>query len=196
MPRLPDINDLGQRPIPQSRERFVPSAQPGADIAVGLNDLATAGFQIGERQDRLAYAKSKSGLLMEDLKARTELESDPDYETAVPRYRERMKKARETAIGQIRSKTDKIAFEQDSDFDIERGAIAVQGMAKAKEIDTGRATLTGIEEMNRSAALETQDAGTRTALIQATSDALRGAREKGYISQQEETNRWLQWTAS
>src|SRR5688572_21945689 len=110
MARLPDINDLGQRPVPQSRSRFVPSARPGAEIAQGINDLANAGFKIPERQDRLTYAKSKSGLLLEDIKARSELENDPDYETIEPRYRERMKKAREVAMGQIRSKTDRDAF--------------------------------------------------------------------------------------
>ena len=195
MARLPDVDSLGARPIPQSRERFVPSARPGADIAAGLNDLATAGFQIAERQDRLAYAKSKSGLLMEDLRVRAELENDQDWETYEQRYRDRMKKARETASGQIRDPMDRAAFEQDSDFDIERGALAVRGLAKAKEVDTGRATTSSILETNRTAALETKDAGTRTALIQSTSDALRGAREKGYISAQEEEGQWKRWTA-
>jgi hypothetical protein len=195
MPRLPDIDDLGQRSIPQSRARFVAAARPGADIATGLNDVAAAGFQITEREDRLTYAKSKSGLLMEDLKARSELEQDPDYETYEPRYRDRMKKAREIALGQIRSKTDRLAFEQDSDFDIERGALAVRGLSRTKEVDTGRASLDSILSTNRTAALEAKDSGTRTALIQASSDALRGAKEKGYISAQEEEGQWNRWTA-
>lgn len=195
MPRLPDIDDFGSRPIPQSRERFDPTARPGADIAAGLNNLASAGYQITERQDRLTYAKTKSDLLMEDLKTRAELENDPDWETYEPRYRERMKKARETALGQIRSKTDRIAFEQDSDFDIERGALAVRGLAKSKEVDTGRATLENVLTTNRNAALEAKDSGTRTALIQSASDALRGAKAKGYISAQEEEGHWQKWTA-
>lgn len=195
MPRLPDIQDFGSRSIPQSRDRFVPAARPGADIGAGLADVAKAGFQITEREDRLKYAKSKSGLLMEDLKARSEFENDPDFETYEPRYRERMKKAREAALGQIRSKTDRLAFEQDSDFDIERGALAVRGLATTKEGDVGRATLANILTTNRTAALEAKDPGTRTALIQSSSDALRGAKEKGYISAQDEETHWQKWTA-
>lgn len=195
MARLPDVDSFGARPVPQSRERFVPAARPGADIAAGLTDLASAGFQIQERQDRLAYAKSKSGLLLEDLKTRAELENDPEWETYEQRYRDRMKKAREGALGQIRSKNDKVAFEQDTDFDIERGALVIRGLAKGKEIDSGRGWLDQTEQSNRTAALETKDAGTRTALIENTRDSLRGAREKGYISEEEETNRWQRWTA-
>lgn len=195
MPRLPDVQDFGQRPVPQSRERFVPAARPGADIAAGLSDLAQAGFQITERQDRLNYAKTKSSLLLEDLKARSEFENDPDYATYETRYRDRMKKVRENALGQITNKTDRVAFEQDSEFDIERGALAVRGLAKTKEVDTGRATLDSVLSENRTAALETKDAGTRTALIQASSDALRGAKDKGYISAQEEESHWQRWTA-
>lgn len=195
MPRLPDIQDFGSRSIPQSRDRFVPAARTGADIGAGLNDIAKAGFQITEREDRLSYAKSKSGLLMEDLKARSEFENDPDFETYEPRYRERMKKARESALGQIRRKSDRLAFEQDSDFDIERGALAVRGLATTKEGDVGRATLSNILTTNRTAALEAKDPGTRTALIQSASDALRGAKEKGYISAQDEETHWQKWTA-
>lgn len=195
MPRLPDVTDLGQRPVLQSRERFVPSARAGAEVAKGVDDLATVGAQIGQRQDRLNYATTKSKVLLEDLKTRAELENDPDWETYEPRYREKMKKVREDALGQIRSKTDRIAFQQDSDFDIERGAIAVRGIAKTKEVDAGRATLQNVLTTNRTAALEAKDPGTRTALIQSASDALQGAKEKGYINAQEEETHWQKWTA-
>lgn len=196
MARLPDHNDLGARPIPESRARFVPSASPGEDIGAGLQRVAQVGYQLQDREDKLTYAKAKSDLLLADLKTRSELQNDEDWQTYEPRYREKMKKAREGVAGQIRSPTDRSLFEQDSDFDIERGVLAIQEVAKRKEVDTGRATLDGLLKTNRTAALEATDAATRTALIDSSRDALDGARSKGYINAQEDENLWQGWKAS
>lgn len=62
MPRLPDINDLGSRPIPQSRARFVPSANPMEGLAQGLGALAKAGEQIEARMDRAVLSEKDTEL--------------------------------------------------------------------------------------------------------------------------------------
>jgi hypothetical protein len=191
MARLPDVDDLGSRPIPQSRARFVPSATPGTDIGIALTQI---GAQIAEREDKLAYAKAKSDLLLADVQTRAELEKDQDWQTYEPRYRERMKKAREAAAGALKP-GDRRVFEQDSGFDIERGAVAVRTLARTKEVDTGRATFDGVLETNRTAALEAHDEPTRAAFIQSTFDAIDGARRNGYINEQEAVNARQQWTA-
>lgn len=194
MARLPDVDDQ-RLAIPQSRARFVQSAQPDAGLAEGLQSLAQAGFRIKERQDKLAYAKAKSDLLLADVQTRAELEADQDWQTYEPRYREKMAKARESAAKSLRPR-DKGVFEQDSSFDVERGVLAVKGLARSKEVDSGRATLDSILTTNRNAALEAQDESTREAFVNATRDALDGARSKGYIKDTEDENLWQGWKAS
>lgn len=191
MARLPDATDLGARPIPESRARYVPAATPGVDIGETVNRIGT---QIAEREDKLAYAKAKSDLLVADIKTRAELEADPDWQSYDKRYREKMAQARQASSASLKP-GDRRVFEQDSGFDIERGAAAMGEIARRKEVDTGVSTLDGVLTTNRTAALEAHDEPTRAAFVRSALDAVDGAQKQGYIGAAQATNLRQNWTA-
>lgn len=198
MPRLPDATSLGERPVPQPR-RQVATDQSGQVVGQAIeasgSNLIRLSEQRQDRQDRVGYANARSAILQADIAARRELENDNDFATYETRYREKLGQARQDASGHIRDRTDRALFEQDSALDLERGVTEIRGLARRKEVDTGRSGLDETLQKNRTAALEAQDEGTRAALIQSTQEAITGAAERGYISAQEATERRQSWTA-
>ena len=144
MPRIPDAQSFGARPLPEVQRNIV-TDRSGLIVADAANDLGQAvsrtGMVIQEREDKFNYAVAKGTLLQADIEARRELENDPDWATFETRYREKVGKAREAAVGMIRGKRDRTLFDMETKFDVERGAAAVRGIAKGKEIKWGRATL-------------------------------------------------------
>lgn len=206
MARIPTAADFGARPVVQARAPRTVD-QSGAILAEGMEAAASKIGRIGaqyaekedrdaEKEDRAGYAHARSTLLQADIAARQELENDNDFATYESRYREKLGKVREAALGGIRSQSSRTLLEQDTTTDIERGAAEVRGLARRKEVDTGRATLNGLQESNRTAALEAPDEGTRAALITSTLDSIQGAQEKGYISAQEATDQRQRWTTN
>lgn len=198
MPRIPDASQLGYT-VPSIRTpRF--QDRSGEIVAESAGRLAqsigAAADAYQEREDKFAYAQAKSALLSADVEVRRTLENDQDWGTFEKRYSESMTKAREKAAGLIRSPRDRALFDMDAKLDVERGVNEVRNVAKRKEVDWGRASLDGMLQANRSAALNAADEPTRAALISATQDAIDGAKSKGYISEQEAMNQQQGWTAS
>lgn len=198
MARIPDASQLGYS-VPSTRTpRFQDRSNQIVASGVGqfAQALGGAADAYQEREDKFAYAQAKSALIAADVEARRSLESDQDWGTFEKRYSESMTKAREKAAGMIRSPRDRALFDMDAGLDVERGLNEVRGVAKRKEIDWGRASLDGMLQSNRTAALNATDEQTRVALISATQDAIEGAKVKGYISDQEAMNQQQAWTAS
>lgn len=197
MAKIPDYTALGGRTAPATSRPIVVDRSGEIDA----NTMGRAAESIGntvsvlsERQDRLKYAEAKSAMLTADIAARKALENDQNWETHESRYSEMMAKAREKASGLIRGKSDRALFDMDANLDVERGLGAVREGARRIEVDTGRATLESILSSNRTAALEAKDEPTRTALLQATQDAIAGARDKGYVSAQDALATGQKWT--
>jgi hypothetical protein len=198
MPRLPDVTDLGARPVPQSRRPVVTDQSGeimGRAVESASANLIQLSAQRQERQDRIGYATARSSLLQADIAARQSLENDNDFATYESRYREKLGKARQDAAQNIRGRTDRALFEQDTAVDLERGATEIRGLARRKEVDIGRAGFADTLQKNRTAALEAGDEGTRSALIASTQEAITGAAERGYISAQEAIDHRQRWTA-
>ena len=197
MPRIPDASALGERTIPTGRAPLVQD-RSGEILAGALGQSAErigstiAAF--GERQDQLQYAKARSELLTADAAIRKELENDNDWQTYEQRYREKLGKAREKVSATVRGRSDRALFEQETSFDLERGAASIRDMARRKEVDVGRADLDTVLDTNRRTALETQDEALRSSLIGSAQDAIGGARAKGYITAQEAVDRVQRWT--
>lgn len=194
--RIPDVSDLGPRPIAQARApRTVDqTGQILADtpnIARLADSISTNEWQ---QESQLAQAQARSGLLQADIAARQSLENDPDYTTYESRYREKMAAASERASASIVGRSERALFEENTKLDIERGAMAIREQARAKEGDVGRASLDELLSSNRSAALSAKDEATRAALITNTQQALQGAQAKGYISAEAATNLRQKWT--
>jgi len=197
MPRIPDASQLGYS-VPRTRTpRFQDRSGEIVADAVGRfgQTVGQVANQLQEREDSFAYAQAKSALLTADVEARRALENDSDWSTYEKRYSETMTKAREKAAGMIRGNRDRALFDMDAKLDMERGVGEIRNVAKRKEIDWGRASLDGMLQSNRTAALNAKDEPTRAALILATQDAINGAKAKGYLSEQEAMNHQQAWTA-
>jgi hypothetical protein len=195
MPRLPDATDLAH-PTPRPQRSVVTDNSAeiiGQAVEGAGRTLIRAVEQREERQDRIGYANARSALLQADIAARRELENDNDWQTYEERYREKVGQARQDASQFIRGRTDRARFEKDTAVDLERGVSEIRGLARRKEVDSERATLSDTLQKNHAAALEALDEKTRGALITSSKEALRGAMERGYISAQEESDQRHRW---
>lgn len=198
MPRIPDESQLGYS-VPRTRTpRFQDrSGEIVADAVGGFaRTLGQAAGSLQEHDDQFNYARAKSTLLTADVEARKELENDQDWETYEKRYSERMSKAREDASGLIRGGRSRSLFDMDAKLDVERGLGEVRGLAKRKEVDTGRAGIASMLESSRTTALEAKDEATRSSIIRNIQDGLEGAVQKGYISEQERVSQAQSWSTS
>lgn len=184
MARLPDLNDFGTRPIPQSNRSIATVRNAGAvgEAISGFGDTVTqvVGQRL-EREDKLNYAAAKTALLKADALARQELEDDPDYSTYETRYQEKMAKAREQAAGLIQSKADRRAFDVDTAMDLERGVMEVRRVAtnkrKSFDLATGANSLEDLLAVSRSA----KDDATRQAAIGTADETINGMVQRGVL---------------
>lgn len=198
MARIPDETDLGSRVIPQRRG---PQFQSRAGI-IEAEALTQAAAGIGQavrkfqaHDDEFNYARAKSALLQADADARKALEDDPDWATHETRYNEKMKAARERAGELIKGGRSRALFDEDAKTSVLRGTENIRANAKRVEGQWGRSELDTTLEGNRRAALETKDEKTRGALVFGTLEAIEGARNKGYITPEQATERRQVWTA-
>ncbi len=188
LPELPDMNSLGQRPIPTYQGFVTQDRSAGAvgDAIAGVgSQLAQFGEQRMAREDQLSYASAKAYVANADAQARLQLSQDPDFETAQERYQQQMKTAQGTALGLLRSNKDRAAFEVDSGSDINRGSLLVAEMAQGKRKDQGRADLSSTLDTLSKNAADANDDGTRQNIFGTVHDLLAGAHDNGFISAEE-----------
>lgn len=196
MAKIPDATALGERPIPQARSTRIVD-QSSAILGQATDRLAGTVSNIGERivQQRAQYdvANARTGLLSADINTRSELDKDDNWQTYEQRYTEAMTKALSAVSANIKNGAARAAFEQDAKLDITRGMGQIREMARAKEVDTGRADLTALGDTNRALFLQAADEPTRAAILKNQQAALSGATEKGYISESERVAHSRAW---
>lgn len=175
---LPDYTALGESPTPVSR---LPIVEDDSQEAIG-NAVTKASDQVFEQGDQMSYAQAKSQVLQTDIAARRAMETDPDPATAMQRYQATMSQARAAASQKIWSAKTRSLFQAETAVDIQRGMSVASGIALEKQKDAGRASLDSLLTGNRESALNAGDPDTRSALIDSTHQAIRGAQAKGYIS--------------
>lgn len=184
MPRLPDLDSLGARPVPASRSRVVSTPGVGmvGDAISGIGEqLYRGGQQMFEKQDKLAFAAARTTILKADVTARAELEKDQDWTTYEARYTDAMKLARDNARKMIRSNSERAMFDAESDLDFERGRADLLKVADAKRVVSERAIFeTSLDEL-RDTAMAATDEPTRAAAIQTASDMFDAGVSKGLI---------------
>lgn len=189
MPQLPSIN--APLPVAQSNRGVSTydgtqvaraDAQIGQAIGGAVTEFADKAIQ---KQDRYNFAMAKSSFLKSQLEAENELDQDQDYATYAKRYGDKMTKARDQAIAMVTSPSDRALFQQDLDLDIQRGLGAVARKAKSKETDVGRGALMDTIATNREIALQSTDDEARISIIKSTTDAIEGAKDRGYLTEQE-----------
>lgn len=199
MPRLPSLDDLGQRPTPVSRRGVASTPNAGAigQAIEGLGrPLFEAGQQMVEKEDRLSYAAAKTEILKADVTARAELEKDPDFEGWEPKYQARMKAARERAAAMIRSSSDRKLFEADAGVDVLRGASALASGATIKRNEARKATLYEALAAHDDIGLNATDDATREANLTNISELINAGVAGGYLSPVEAVNLRKQKTES
>lgn len=184
MARLPDVTDLGARPVPRSQRQIATVRNAGAvgDAIAGFGDTASnIGQQMLEREDKLSYAAAKTALLKADATTRQELEDDPDYSTYEKRYQEKMGGARTLASSLIKSRSDRRTFEVDTQMDLDRGTVEVRKLASARKKAAGLATMLDASEDLLAVSRNAKDDGTRQAAITAANDLFNGAVANGSL---------------
>jgi murein DD-endopeptidase MepM/ murein hydrolase activator NlpD len=188
MARLPTRDDLGQRPVPQSRRGVASNPAAGA-IGEAIGGFGGEMLRIGqqrlaqdrEKEDRLAFASARSQVLAADIEARRELENDQDYSTFDARYTEKMKAARTAAAETIRSTADRKLFELDAATDVERGRSEVLKTARGMEVTARKASLFDGLESLRDTGREASDDATRTATLETAKELIAGAQKDGIV---------------
>lgn len=188
MPRIPDYTAAGTT-VPRTATPRFPADRSERIVAEGREALVGAVGAAVERavdhDDKLRYASARGALLREQIAARKELEGDANYQTYESRFVERTAKARTAAAANIRGARSRELFEIDAQADIDRGLEQIRGLARAREVDEGIATMNNDLESNRTAALESSDPIERGALVQASLDSIDGTFKKGYIKETE-----------
>ena len=186
MPRLPDLDSLGARPVPQGPRgtSSVRNAGAVADAAAQLGgQIAQIGQGMIEKQDKLNYAAARASLLKADVQARQELQDDPDYETYGARYTEKMKAARDAAAGMIKSNSDRALFQAESNVDVERGLGEVNGLARGKRNTARFATAISSLDSLHDVAAGALDEETRLATVKNAGDVIQGLVDQGVVDQ-------------
>lgn len=187
MPRLPDISSLGERPAPESR-RPITGYQP-AKVDAGLaefgQDIANYGDKAQERQDKLEAAYADADFLNSKVTMLDEFSKDQDYTTFEQRSGERMKQSLEQASARISNPRQRELFAAAAQADIARTRAQVLGMARTKEIDTGRARHTEFLSTAESIYVSAPDEATRRRLEISVDQGFKGMVERGYLSQEE-----------
>lgn len=164
MARLPDVNDLGARPIPQSRQGIAsnPAAGVVGQAVAGLGQtVEAAGAQQMDVRDKLQYATARAAVLKADTDTRTALRDDPDYSTYGARYKAAMGTAQTTAAASIADKEDRATFETQTGVDINRGAYDLGELAHAKAKDAKVAAGQGALDTSAQVAVSAPDDKTR-----------------------------------
>lgn len=185
MPRLPDLNDLGARPVPISRRGIatVRNADAIGEAVSGLGKtISKTGDDLLEKQDKFETGLAKSAILTADAKAREVLADDPDYGTYDKRYREQMKAATAAAGKLIRSSSARQQFAVDAANDVERGAAALSALAVTKRRDAEQGALAEGLDGLRLAARNAPDEAASTAVIANANSLIASAKDKGTIT--------------
>lgn len=188
MPRLPDLDSLGARPVPQG-PRGTSSVRNAGAVGDAAAQLGAQVAQIGQgmivKEDKLNYAAARATLLKADVQARQELQDDPDYETYGARYTEKMKAARDQAAGMIKSNSDRALFQAESNVDVERGLGEINGFARGKRVAAQKGTLAQtLIDLTETGSSALDDA-TREQTIHSMNEAIDGALTAGIITPEE-----------
>lgn len=182
MPKIPDASSLGERRIPVGRS--VAYQDDSTEIMAGA--IGNAARQIGGAVTQFAdhrdeFRVAKAGAEFSKLESAARNFEDNDWETYEERYRKTLTQAKEGILKNIKLPRNREALSLELDSAIERGAGAVKGVARAKEVEFGRAYLSSTLDTFRTSALSVGDEESRTANIKGAQMAIKSAMDNRYI---------------
>lgn len=193
MPRLPDRTQLGSIQ-PQGEQAIIRGVQPLAEQASAQlgQSLANVGFQgmayakeAKERKALTEAADAESKAVVESIRVASEFENDQDYETMETRYREKVSKAHGDLLTTVSDPLRRQQLQNKFMVDMERGAAGIRNVARSREVDTAKASLSNLIAENRELALTAKDESTRASLIESTLGAIEARRASGLIGDAE-----------
>jgi hypothetical protein len=204
MARLPDANDLGQRPIPRPNTSVATVRNAGAvgEAVAGIGaQVSHAGDVIQlvteqrkEQEARLQAAQARSNFMSQKIGLDGELEHDTEYDTLEKRYTEGISKISTETAASIKSPYARAMFEADVKPDVERGIVGIRQKVFDGHKDTQRAEITTTLASNLDSLLASQNEGDRVALLNSSQQMLANAKAAGYISPEEEATQRLKFT--
>lgn len=191
MPRIPDdMGAFGGGPAIQPRRGIVqgprdPSIDAVADLGATIGKI---GEQIQDRDDKLNYSRAKTEYLKQKIQIESSFENDSDYATYGERYKDKIGKARESAVGLIRNPMLRESFQQDTDIDIEQGLAGMAKKAFARESDNGRANLATVLDDNQKLILSTGDPAIRASAYNNVNSAIDSAAANNWLDKEASGN--------
>lgn len=192
MARLPNVSDLGARPIPSARRSIATVRNAGA-VADAAGQFGETAAQAGEQQlqneDKMEAATARSKWMADKIALESEFENDQDFDTQEKRYGEGVAKLRQEVAGGIKSNRARKMFELETAPDIQRGVAAVQKNVFNGKRDVARAGVFTTLTNNQEALLAAKTEEDRAALLDASNAALSSARASGYITAVEEAEK-------
>lgn len=197
MPILPDVDRV--RSAPRSRRGITEDRTAGIEergLDIFSATLAQVADERNQRTQEFALAKAKAGIQQAQVDFANETSEDRDYATLEQRFRDRMSKARDAAIKDVRGQEARSRFQMEADLQIEAAALSQRERAHKIEGDVGRSDLDELLANARTSVLATKDEALRGSIIDNVGTALDGAVKSGYITAQEATNSKQSWVKS
>lgn len=196
--KIQTLDDLGARPIPQANYRVQGYNAGASQAAIGQvgDALEKTGAQLLDTSDKLQTSYARSALLKSQVDIENQFQNDQDYKTFPERYNAAIAKATSTATDMIDDPRAKAAFGADAQDAATRGYARIKDLQRAKEADYGRSSLIDLGQQSQDAYLSAPDDSLRTAAVHTYMDAIGLARQKGYITAEQDATMRLKFTQS
>lgn len=197
MPRIPDATALGERRVPVGRAPTYED-RSGEIMAEAIGSAARqlSGVVTEFADHRDEFRVAKAGAEFSRLESSARQFEDNDWETYEERYRKKLTDAKDGILKNVRLPRNRETLGLELDTAIERGAVAVRGVARAKEVEFGRADLSSTLDTFRTSALSVGDEESRAANIRGAQTAIRSALDNRYIEPTDAERLNKQWTQS
>jgi hypothetical protein len=197
VPRIPTADVLGERRSPTLRAP-VYQDQSGEIVGEAVGNAArTLGGAVMEFADRRDdFRMAKAGAEFAKLESTARQFDDNDWETYEDRFRKTLTQAKDGILKNVKQPRNREALGLDLDSAIERGALTVKSLSRAKEVEFGRADLNNMLESYRTSALSSGDEMLRQKHVVGAQTALKAALDNRYIDPTDFERLSKDWTQS
>lgn len=188
MPKLPDIQSLGNRPVPQSGRQIVgykPDAVEEAMIETGNTGMRQAGEMMRQRkaaQDQMEEAYAKSNLLQGLVTVKDRFKDDQDYSTFEPRFQEETSKLVAQSAAMISDPARRKLFEAEAGLQSRSTLSSVLELADTKRRQYGQVAAQENADRSVEAAATAGDPALSMSIFHALHDTIDGSVASGILT--------------
>ena len=184
MAKIPDINSLGPRPMPDSGR---PVYRPPQNIMPAIMAQAGSNLQeIGQKaqagEDEFYGAAAKSQWLRSNIEAENAFNNDQDYSTFADRYQQTAAENLENALSIVQNPRQRAMLQQSLQVDMMQSLQKVKNLADTKRQDYKTGYILDTAKKNNDAALQSADPLVREQLIRANEAMIDSAVSTGDMS--------------